>query len=681
MSDPDPQRPQINAQVAADGIEFLRRLTGDIALSGGTATMEEALARLFPRDNDGNIDFEAGRAAAAERLIDSLSELDRNGDISTEERNRINPGEEPARYHGPTIPDANGDPVANPDYHITSADYIRDIFNDDSITSLDQLAERFKNDDTKREMWQLFQLSNSDFAVSFTRDQLELIQYALNEISPGLGDAVVGLIGGFVGADTPSEELGARNELAEGFNAMFAGQVSMAQFHDARVVTTMEDGREVAQPHLVWNGPGGRLDLQAQFFGEGLQDPEGNVMTYQFNTGDDRVYVQNFEDMVLSRWEENGTVTFARDGDGNLTAEGEAARAEFIQYSQQLTMGGELDASFAQTLSQQVGDRPPVLEFATPEAADAFTAFTETLDTRSMNEQEIATAVMEYVQGVQPDVRFVAADPEFDPNARYQPVHDAITYAAGHYVPVGSGQEYSDRIVDFANNHPGVDVSSVLEAEPGGGPRAQDGVRPDPDPDAEPDEVQHGAINYGHFDSNEGGYIDYGTPITVTYDVTTGDVVNEAGDVLFTFSEDGFLAYDTVRSEYGATPNTIDFKAHNEELNFAELDREDMGRLLGGEPFTIRMVGAQDADTDASNTQIYGIHVDSPGITATFGTDGADPSTWTQEFKDLSMPGFEDNGPRADSPSLGQTPNMDDPENPVFDGQVRTADGQQAPVI
>jgi len=425
------------------GVSFIRELFGDMRLKGDLS-MDELVKSVFAvhqEDDPGNA-FKKGdikfdmpnREKAAEALIEGLNKLDRdNVGLSDAAKTKI-----------------------------------KDIFTDESITSPEALAREFEKRENKEALVKLLHGSGADFAVALNSDQLAALKELLNKFAPGLGDMIGGLIESVVGMDheLTSTERGVRDTLVEGYNVAINGtEASFARFKGV-------DLEDVKNP---WNGTGGGVDRQRAFFGDGLLDSSSDVAAYKFNDSYSKEYVQNFDSMIVQEWVDEGDVKFT-----GSEADQIAARADLVEYSAQIVIGGSLDERFAKTLEQR-----GIIEFSTPEARAKFIADMKEVDVNHygavFKEADLAKLVTDYADEHK-DV-ILKLDNTDATEAQYSSAETALIKVLEHYVPVRDGEEYAERIADFSRDHRNIVLNYKTElASERSGPI----VVANPDPEPEP---------------------------------------------------------------------------------------------------------------------------------------------------------------------------------------------------
>lgn len=641
--------PKIDQNKAYDASQFLKRLVDDVIIDRDAVSMEQAITPLFSKDSDGKVVLtEASRVAAADRLVASLDELDRHDTRTAEEQAAWN----------------------------EASAVIHQIFQDPANDSPEKIAAALKQyqqheltrplanpDDKRRDFWTLFGQSGSDFAVTFNEAQLQQLRNLLNKIAPGLGDVIVDVIDHMSGNATRIEgsdfERRMGNELQQGFDAMMRGQVSLGGFWDKAHKTSFASGQEEPVGFNVWNGPANGTEWAAFFTHDGMRGHG-----YQFYDDDARTYTQSFEDMILSKWEADGVLSFEND----------AARQQFIQYSGQLVMGGELDETFAATLEQN-----GTIQFANDAARQAFIDFTKTIDTRMPSgdenltvEEYIAKQVMDYVES-RPDMNFLAQDPSFDPHVYFAPTRDAVMAAVDQYVPVHDGHEYAQKVIEYARlPNSGVNVHLGAAAPAPSGVTVSDGVRTDSEPDpAAPATPSAEVIQADKLDAGETGLLDYGQEIPAKLSDTDLSVTTPDGTVLFKFSDDGFEVFSASKVDPGTGEPMIVLDAFDTKMSAAEL------RARLGDGFKVQLVAHEDPGTDVSDSQLFGYYIESAdGKTRFFvGSEGIPEESVTADMKSVRMQSLED-GAHNDGPGAGGVKLAQD-SGAMRDVESRTVDGQQ----
>ena len=584
-----PQQNPGSSSRYSDGALFIRRLADDAAIGpNDPATMEQLFERMFPRDDDGNIVFnDDTRKEVADKLIDSLGKLDRNR--ADNARAAVAAEAVPAASRTQEQKDA----IAAQEAWTKATGDLRHIIEDPSLTSPEQIADAIeshhqqelrKPDDQRADFWTLFGQSGSDFAVTFNEADLERLRYALNAIAPGLGDTLVGIMEVWIGTDDglTNNEREVSNQLEAGFKAMTGGQLDLAHFHGRDHATRMVNGQEEDIPFNVWN-PAGNPEQRAAFFSDaGMEDQFGDTGTpYKLYDTDAAGMTRNFESMILSRWEEQGTVSFDND----------AARDQFIQYSHQLMSGGVLGEAYLNTLNEKLeSDYGSGLTFDGDAKAE-FTEFLETLDTR-----------------------FAAPNPEFSTEeyisqmvASYIDEHDGIHMPDGvgeaqleylaqasaqHFTPVTGSREYASLVMDYAElpnsgmnvnigaDEPYTGISAAAGVSSGAPPPVAPPAAPPAAPAATPPDLA--------------GVADMSDPVTVRLDDTGAATATIGGASVAAFNlADEFDLYklDVVDANGDGVGEIV----HN--IEESDLSVADLKAKLGGDEMTLEEVTHHGTDT------------------------------------------------------------------------------------
>ncbi len=238
--------PKINHNLTKDGVQFLKRLTGDMVLADDVKSMPLLIKRLLKDSNKDGIIDEAERKEAAEELIKSLKELDRNKDSRNSEQQdkwAETEGFIRQKFKGPS---GKEDDVAN------------------------GIAAKFKDPDEVKKFWLLLGESGSDMAVTYTQAQLQLLKRMLNGIAPGLGDVVARVIDSFTGGQSgkTENELMVQDRLEQMYDGMHFGPAALAKFHG------VEPNLDADGKSLPFKNMPQALNYKQwdQFFGEGMKD-------------------------------------------------------------------------------------------------------------------------------------------------------------------------------------------------------------------------------------------------------------------------------------------------------------------------------------------------------------------------------------------------------------------------
>ena len=654
---------RINASLAADAVQLLKRFVGDTPLQGDVTSMEELVRRLFKDhvEDNGDIKPSANRGAIADKLIKSLEELDVNNTKTQEQQQKWDQAE--------TV--------------------IRDLFQNPALKSVDDIARELSEAEKQKELWILFDGANADFAVQFTDDQLSQLKYLLNKITPGLGDVLVGFIGQVTDTDDfSSPEREARNKIGEAFDAMTRGQVSMAKFWDKNQATKVGlNGEEERVPFNVWQPPGN--DSQwAEFFGNGLREeaplaPEQTqrgefqetganrsvLEPYKFYASDARALEQNFKSMILDKleWHEQN------NPDGIIKFTDDAARARFIQFSENMLRGTPTnDTGFSMALEEE-----GILKFADENARMAFLShmreeFGDRF-TRNISETDVADAVIEFQRQNPGLVSYQPPHPLLEDKEKYySDTKSSIMDVAERVVAAANRRDYIEQTLRYAEDDPGVKIMQDNELS-GPSVSVNNGVTtPTPQPQPQPQQpvpqapATPEAIDAVKFDGDEqAGYLDYGAELTAKFDPATMTVSGLDGTEYFKFSGDEFSAYAVSSQSVGSAGSEMVMTAFEPPIT-----EDRLKELLASGELKIQIVAHQDADSDVGNTTHFGVWIEGENLKGYFGVDAVSPSDMSDEMKARSQAGFENHQGNVFDKHT---------QNSMAQNNDRTVDGQSAP--
>ena len=339
-------------------------------------------------------------------------------------------------------------------------------------------------------LWTLFNNSGADFSnIALTEDQLQALKFALNQMIPGMGDVVDMMFDnkfGIAREEPLNQDVNAQRQAEISFEGAFdamSGNAGLAAFHGVAPSNGVHTSADPNNPSRFDNTPvyprpwNSRENLDGFFRRNDEMDPNetysfyakppplGSPSPWKYSAGAEHPdgtepMLANFETMILKPLEDKGAIEFkdTLDEDGNVIKTADEARAEFIEYNEQLMTGGALNMNFVGNL-----ERAELMRFDSAADKEAFmNEVRVNLDPRMMSDDALAEAVIEIAER-HPGAHFIADDPDFD-NSVYNPnVKQRIMEATQHVKPPADAKEYAAAVEDYIANHKGIESAAVLD--------------------------------------------------------------------------------------------------------------------------------------------------------------------------------------------------------------------------
>lgn len=558
----------VDQKASAFGRAVLARLGHDVHIGrGDPPTLAGVLDQFGVKDSSGKLDLKA----TADALFKSLNEL-----VPDKAKEVTGADGKPALQK---VSDPGNDMLPE----VQAA--LQKLFVGSGATNATELATAISksglqldaSDPSKKEtlfsyLYRMGHDGLNDFQMSYTGGQIEAFREFLNSFTPGLGNMFMDMIGkmGLIHETTPeaTEDRLAREELAEGFEVMNSGSPwTLAKFWGNSIYEIdaagnykedLNGNRIPIEYDQSWQAPGTH-NWYEKFFGAG--DPD----KYALAGGAPQMFEpQNFETMILARWEKQGVVKFASG------PEGDAARQQFIDYAKQVAMGGQVGQEFVDRLLPAGQPDPYGLGLFDSEP-QGLLQFVQRLPMQALTASQAADQILQNHFHMDPGAN----------KQEYRHLHEHLTQQLESYTRADGGLDFAQRMIDFADATPGVEIGATKQ-EPKPGPSP---VVPNTTPDIkvekiDPDE-KLGAFDYG---GEVSGKIVAGSLI----------VEDSTGQKLFEFSDKPFDIYSI---DLAAT-------ATGQALTFEELGTQMTPELLReklGEGFKVQLVTNNDGGTDVKD--------------------------------------------------------------------------------
>jgi len=416
------------------GHDFLRFLSGDAQLGAEhIKTLGQLLQQKGVLDDLGNVKPEETAAA----LVASLNELvpdeytqtkDADGKAVEQRTQELSMA---AGVQAQIVAVINSAENATPEA-------VAKALKENQITDYtykDQHGVEKKGTSNLFEYLHLMGLQNdgSTFQMEYTADILNALRKLMNSFTPGLGDFIIGGfeklgLGQLSGSEHDTPDHVKRNRLEMGYDVISRGRAgALADFYGIASEDADGNGLDYNALHMPRNG-----EQESAFF-DGGYNPVGAAGdgTYAFGLGYDERIEYSFEAMILSQWEAEGTVKF----------DNAVARAEFIDYAQQIYSG----------------------EGGQEQIKKAFAAEGINLSENPQFMQDLKELMVgsreKYATGYLVDRYLQSANPDMD----FNELRAAVLGVVEDYTRVEDGKEFAARLSKYAAEHPGVTISTVQD--------------------------------------------------------------------------------------------------------------------------------------------------------------------------------------------------------------------------